>query len=164
MNRHGFALTELITVVVILSLLLAIAALNFSQMTKKSQIERHVRETLGDLNTARADSIFRKSRHAIIFKTGGYIMKRYSSANEGYFGDDTKGVVLTKTFPFQFVRASSGGSLVDSRILFDERGTTNDLETIRITPSDPSVGVDCIAIHVARTNIGKMEGASCDQK
>lgn len=164
MNQKGFSLTELITVMAILGIILAITTLDFSTMTQKSQIERHVRETLTDLNTARMDSIFRKTRHAVIFKSGGYIMKRYSSVDEAYFGDDTQGIVLTKSFPYQFVRAGSGASLVDSRILFDERGATNDSETIRITPTNSSAAVDCIAIHIARTNIGKMEGTNCVQR
>lgn len=164
MNNRGFSLTELITVMVIMGTLLAITTMNFSNYTRKAQVERTTRELFADFNTARMDSIYRKTRHSIVMNTNGtgYVLKRYSSADEATAAGTT---VFTK--PTQYLLTKENGTnftATDGVFLFDIRGTTTDLNTIRVNPVDSGSGFDCIVIHTARTNIGQMTGGSCVQK
>ena len=164
MNRQGFALTELIMVIVIMGLLLAIGTLDFNSFTKKAHIERATRELFSDFNTARMDSIYRKTRHSIVMNTdgSGYIMKRYSSADEAIAAGTT---VLTQTSKYLLTKESGSNFVVGDRtFMFDTRGITSDLNTIRVNPINSGSGFDCIVIHIAQTNIGQMVGGSCVQK
>jgi len=166
MNTKGFSLVELVVVIAIVGTLLTIATLNFNQMSRKAQIEKTTRELLTDLNTARLESIYRKTRHAIIFNASGYVMKRYSSADEGSLGDAALGVVLSKQVSQQLTRANGTTSLADTRIKFDSRGMTidpSDNATIRVNPVDVA-SFDCLVVSVGRTNIGKMTGGACVQQ
>ncbi len=162
-NDRGFTLIELIIVMVIMGVLLTLAAISFSNWNRKSQIERQTREMFADINLARNESVFKKSRHAMIFQPNSYIMKRYSSPDESRFGDTTKGIVLTRNLVFGITKANNN-SMADIIIEFDVRGFTNDLETIRVNPTNSGAQFDCMAISGGRINLGKMEGTSCVQK
>ncbi|HEX9079230.1 MAG TPA: type II secretion system protein [Desulfuromonadaceae bacterium] len=168
MNRHGFTLIELLVVITLIGIVLAIATLNFSSMSRKAGIERQTREILADLNTARLDSIYRKQRHALILQPTSYIMKRYSSQDEPDTngGDLTTGIVLSKTLPYQ-ITTPSGGSLAGVFTEFDTRGFVANVggnTTICVNPMYSGAAFDCIAVSAGRTNIGIMQGGSCVQQ
>jgi type II secretion system protein H len=166
MNKKGFALIELMVVIVIIGLLLAIVTLNFSDWQRKTQIEKQTRELYTDINTARTEAIFRKKIHRITFQPGSYVFKRYSTENEPYTAGT---VLLTKNFVNQLA-LENGGSIADRSLEFNMRGMTTGANvsssnfTLRVNPVGTSAMVDCVIIHVARTNMGKMENGSCISK
>lgn len=163
MNPKGFSLTEIIVVMALMGIILAIAVPSYNQWQRKAAVERQTREIMADINTARMDSVFRKARHSVIFQPTSYIMKRYSSADEARNGDTGKGVVLSRTLPYQISKAS-GGTVAGEIVEFNIRGYTFDVLTVRVNADNSGAAFDCIAVSEARTNIGKMEGSSCVQK
>ena len=166
LKQNGFALTELIVVVVIMVTLLSIATLSFNSMQRKANTERQTREFFSDLNAARSDSIFRKNRHSIVINSAanGYAFRRYSSENEDR--EDGGTVISTKTIS-QTLSKVGGGSAADIIFQFDTRGfaaTPGDRDTIRIDPVGSGAAFDCVVIAESRTNLGRMEGGSCVQR
>lgn len=165
-NSKGFSLIELITVMAIMGILLSIVSLNFSSWQRKSQIERETRELYADINAARTESIFRKTRHRFTFQPNSYIYKRYSSENEPY----TAGTeILSRNVTYQLTR-ETGGDISDYSIEFDARGLVTGQNfsspnlTLRVNPVSSGAMFDCLIIHVARTNLGKMnnDGTACE--
>lgn len=164
MNHKGFSLTELIVVMGIIGILLGIVSLNFHDWQIKSQIEKQAREIYTDFNTARTESIFRKTRHSVIMNTDGtgYVMRRYSSPDEV-----TSAGMIINTKKTTYLLTKENGTnfgALEGIFMFDIRGTTNDLNTIRVNPTNSGATFDCVVIHTVRTNLGKMEGSACVQK
>lgn len=162
----GFALTELITVLALIGIMLGIATMNFHQWQVKSGIERQTRELFTDINAARSESIFRKTRHRITFQPNSYVFKRYSSEDE----DTDAGTVLnSRRLPYGLTR-EAGQDISDYSLEFDLRGLLTGANfssanlTLRINPVDSGAAFDCIIVHTARTNLGKMEQGSCNAK
>jgi prepilin-type N-terminal cleavage/methylation domain-containing protein len=148
MNRTGFALTELIVVMVIMGIVLSIATLSFNSMQRKAKIEAETREVFGDLNEARLNSIYLKKRHRITFQPTSYVMNRYSSDN------DANGTQLfSKNVPYQLSKAS-GASIADIFFEFDIRGFSTNTNTIYVNPANSGAMFDCIVISQSRTNMG----------
>lgn len=163
-DRRGFSLVELVVVLAIFGTLLAIVSLNFSQMSKKAQVEALARELLIDFNTARLDSIYRKNRHSIVMNTdgSGYVMKRYSSADEANSAGTS---ILTKNSSYPLTKANGSNFVVGDRtFMFDTRGFTSDLNTIKVNFANSGAAFDCIVVSAGRTNIGQMSGGSCVEK
>ncbi len=158
-NRRGFSLVELIVVIAIIAILLTIVTLDFSSMNRKAQIERQTRELFSDLNKARLDSVFMKQRHKIVMQPNGYTFFRFSSADESRTTGGT--VIQTRNVTYQMTKVNGTTSIADRIFEFDTRGFTNDLDTIRINPADTAAQVDCIVVHTARTNLGKIENNAC---
>ena len=163
-TNYGFSLTELITTIAILGILLAIATLNFSSWTRKSQIEKQTKELYSDFNTVRSESIFRKMRHSIIMNTdgSGYVMKRYSSADE-----PTSAGTTLSTINSQFLlKDKDNANFISGNrtFMFDIRGLASDWNTIRVNPSDSGAVFDCVVVDTGRTNLGRMVGGACVQQ
>jgi prepilin-type N-terminal cleavage/methylation domain-containing protein len=157
MDNKGFALLELLVVILIMGTLMTIATLEFNSWQKRAQIERQTRELFADLNQARMDSFHLKKRHSIVMQPGSYTFRRYSSENENHFAGTA---VRIRNVSYQITKAS-GSSAADDVVEFDIRGFTNDWDTYRINPIGTAALVDCIVIATGRTNLGKMEGTSC---
>ena len=159
-QESGFSLIELIIVMAIMGILLSIVTINFNDWQKKAQIERQTRELQADLNSARTESVFRKTRHRITFQPNNYAFKRYSSENEA----DSAGTTITsRNVTYQMTR-ESGSSIDGASIEFDMRGLTSNNLTLNLNPVGTGAIFDCIVIHVARTNMGKMENGTCTFK
>jgi len=168
MKNNGFSLIELIITIAIIGILLGIAGINFFDWQRKSQIERQTKELHTDLNSARMNSVFSKARHRITFQPSSYVMRRYSSDNEVY----TAGTIInTKNVSYQFTR-ETGGDISDASVEFDARGLLTGANfsssnlVLRVNPVASGAAFDCLIIHVARTNMGKMkdDGTSCETR
>jgi type II secretion system protein H len=177
-DKKGFSLVELVLIIGIIGILASIVSLSFNQMQRKAQVERHTREFFTELQTARSDSIFRKTRHSFAINSSatGYAFRRYSSENEDRLTGGKSsplagqppqyGIVFTKTIPQQFAKedGTSAGNIV---FQFDTKGFAlppDNTGTIRINPVGSGASVDCVVVEESRTNLGQMVGGSCVQK
>lgn len=164
MNKHGFSLIELIITMVIIGILLGIASINFFDWQRKSYIERQTKELHTDLNSARMESVFRKSRHRITFQPSSYVLRRYTSDNEASAAGT---IINSKNVSYLFTR-ETGGDISDASVEFDARGLLTGANgfVLRVNPVASGAAFDCLIIHVARTNMGKMkdDGTSCETR
>ena len=147
---NGFSLTELIVVIAIISILLAIATLNFNAWVTKSSIERETRELFADLNSARIKAMYGKQRYTIAVNPLNYSLSNYSSDNELQSAGKQ---LFNKT-----VKYSLSGSAVNTPLVFDSRGILNSGfgGTIYVSyPANTGAAFDCIVLDDIRINLGK---------
>lgn len=161
MNSRGFALTELIVVLVIIGVLLGLGTLNFSGWQVKYNVQKQTREMLSDLNNARLTAIQQKKTVKVALQPKSYTFKNYTSD-----GDASGTQFFSKQLPYQ-IQDSSGSQFSDTPIVFDIRGLmtspTSD-QTIMLLPTGTSSSYDCLVISVGRINIGAMSGGKCNAK
>jgi type IV fimbrial biogenesis protein FimT len=160
MKARGFTVIELVVVLGILTILLGIATLNFSDWQKKSLVERYAKELYTDLQDARSNAAYTKFRRGVQLSAKSVAFRRYSSDS------DTAGTLLTtKQLPI----ALNWTTWVDpasNRIDFNIRGVMTD-PTVKVicfqTPVDAAY--DAIIITPVLTTLGKVtdRGNACGQ-
>lgn len=159
MRQTGFSLIELITVISIISVLVALSTIGFSNWTVKHNVERQTKELVSDINDLRLRSIHAKKRHVMTLLPYSYTFRKYSSESEAV----PSSVVFSKTLKYQ-IKKIDGSSVAGQKIEIDERGFTNDWISLWVDSTNDSAAYDCAIISVGRTNIGKKKGSSCDPK
>lgn len=157
MNRLGFSLLEILVVVTIVGILSTIGVLNFSSWQKKSLVERHVKELYADVQGARMNAIYTKTRQGVEFAAQQVTFKLFSSES------DLPGRVLsTKTLPV--VLTLNWTSANSNRIEFNTSGIMSDpiIKVACFTNPEDAL-YDAIIITPVLTNMGKVtnRGAAC---
>jgi prepilin-type N-terminal cleavage/methylation domain-containing protein len=157
-NERGLSLLELLTTIVIISVFLALGTLDFNAWQKKYAIEGQVKEMMVDLTDARLLAIQQKKRHTVVLNPTSYIFRRYSSE-----GDAVGTQVFSKTLKYQIQQFSSGTltAFNNTTIAIDERGYTTNTMTIAVGFGLATPALDCLTVHTARINMGKINGTSC---
>lgn len=154
----GFSLVELIVVIAIISILLSIVTLNFNEWQKKNMIERYATMLYTDLNGLRQRAMTRKMAHNVTLDNFKYVFRQFSSAADD--GNATSSKILDKSSEY-VLTDTTGAPLSNLVISFDIQGYTNNNATIVIGPVDSLASTNCLRIHTARINIGKMTGGAC---
>lgn len=152
-DQSGFSLVELVVIVATIGTLLAIATLHFSRMNEKYRVESNIKEIYTILMRARNDAMATNIRHQVDL-----------AANQLQFGRDANNdgnIDTPATIPFPNFTINFAANT----IAFDRRGLTNNIQTIRITgyPAGVTPLMDCITVANTRINMGRMNGANCDQ-
>jgi prepilin-type N-terminal cleavage/methylation domain-containing protein len=159
-NSNGFALTELIVVISIVSILLAIATLDFSKWQKRYNIESQVKEMAADFTDVRLSAMKNKQRHQVTLNPNSYTFRAYSSE-----GDTTGRIIKNKSVKFALTR-TSGASLAGTTYVVTERGYVESVLpptiAVGLDFSDPSL--NCVVISIGRVNTGKLNGTNCEYK
>ncbi len=159
MKENGFSLTELVTVIAIISIILTISTMDFHAWTVKSNVEKETREMYSNFGRLRTRSMYGNTRHRIVLRPNGYTFKSYTAAEPLTAGTE----IEKKQLPYQITKLD-GSSVNGETIDFDTRGFTTDWGTLRITSSGVESSVDCLIISMGRTNLGKMENGNCVPK
>ena len=154
-TQSGFTLIEMVVVVAVISVLLAIATLKFSKLNEKYTVESNIKEIYSILMRARNSAANTNTPNVIVF-----------TPNQLQTGEDTNGDnnIDGASDSMNYPRFNINFSA--SPVVFDRRGLTNNIQTIRITgfSAEANPIMDCIVISSTRINIGLMTGGTCVQK
>ncbi|BCS53483.1 Tfp pilus assembly protein FimT/FimU [Geobacter sp. SVR] len=158
MNARGFSLTELIVVIGLISTLVAISTISFNSWQKKYNIEAQVKEMLVDLDGVRLSAIQTKKQHTVVLNPTSYTVWRYSSE-----ADLVGTQVFSKSLKYPIQQFSKGAlsDFSNPKIAFDDRGYTTNLLTIAVGAGLADPAYNCLGIHNARVNMGKITGDNC---
>lgn len=162
MGRKGISLIELMIVICIISILLAIATINFNNWTRRHNIEKEVKELYSDLMFVRQQALVTGMNHRANFATDNSIVfRRYSSE-----GDIPGTVVRSRNVNFpitisvpteRVIEFNTRGMLVESASGAEEKSICI------FTNANPPL--DSIYITQTRINVGKIinQGNSCEK-
>jgi len=154
--QSGFTLVELVLVAAIIGIVLAAVTLNFSQLNQKYAVESYTKDIYTILMQARNDASNINSPCTVNLAANE--IRTVQDKNQD--GDTTdQGENVIHNFPRFTINFAAD-------VLFDRRGLTNNLQTIRITGYSAKVEptTDCIVIGPTRINIGKWTGGTCVQR
>lgn len=153
----GFTLVELMVVITIIAIVLSIAIMSFTQWNQKYTVESYTKEIYSTLMKARNDAANSNTQIRVTL-----------AANQVSTHHDTDGDAVvdagepttTKPYPQFTIQFTA------SPVIFERRGITTNIQTIRITGYSPnaSPGVDCIVVSQTRINMGRMTGGACAQQ
>lgn len=161
MNARGFSIIELVVVLVLVSVLLAIAALDFGSWQRKSNVERQVKELFADIQIARMSAAFTKSRQGVEVTTARQVtFISFSSAS------DATGTVRSRKNLTVDLTTSTWTQPTARRIDFNTDGVMSD-PAIKVLciPAAENTSYDALIITPVLTSMGKMinQGAGCAQ-
>lgn len=154
MNNRGFSLIELIVTVSIMSILLAVATINFNDWQRKYNIEGQVKEILVDLTDVRTRAIATKQQHRVILNPTSYAFRRFSSefdaAGTEVFNRRLKHDVQ------QLMADGTYSAFANTTLTFDDRGYTNNWLTIAVGVGLGNPAYNCLRVSTARVNMGRI--------
>lgn len=161
MSKGGFALTELIIVILVMFTLLAIVSLDFNAWQKKYGIQAQVQEMATELNDLRIAAMQKKKGHSVELKPTSYTFRIYSSESDFSSGAGT--VVMTKRAKYRVTNLA--GADIDTFVMIDERGYVSGIAAPSL-----AVGLDttveaspnCLVMSVSRVNVGRLNGGTCE--
>lgn len=147
MNRRGFSLIELMVVISIISILLAMATINFNNWVRRQSVSGQVKEMYADLMFIRQQAMVTGRNHDAVFTTSkNMAFHRYSSE-----GDSLGTLVMRKGVSNAVVESST------DPVLFNHRGVTVGDDTMMCIFSDVSPSLDALVITSSKINMGRIK-------
>jgi len=163
MKRNGFSLVELLVVIAIIAIASGWATLNFRAWVDKSGVEAQTKEMLTDLTNARLMAIQTKKTHRVILNPRSITFRRYSTE-----ADVAGTQVFSKNLKYEVAQFSAGAytPFSDFTMTVSDEGYATSLPFTLAVPA--AVGGDpfynCLGVHTARVNIGRINGNNCEYK
>ena len=174
-KQLGFSLVELVVTIGIAAILMGVATYAFNQMHKKSLAESEIRQMAADINDLRVRALTTKQPQGITLNANNYILSAYTSSTGAYTTPTQQTTVATRTVTFPLVNSTN--QVYSSEMYeFDSRGvlsrklksgtiTSGSLGFTVFLGGDGTLGgVDCIAVNVLRSNVGKNTAGVCNAR
>ncbi len=163
---RGLTLIELIVIITIMTILLAIAGVQYHQWQIRYGIESQVRQLYSDLIGARVEAMQQNELYIVrIESSNSYAVYRDENDNSTYdAGTDTKIEKYSRSGLKYPIKWSDGNVL---EFTMNERGLINQNLSLRVTNKDGSLSnaeYDCLNITRTRINLGKYNGTKCENK
>ena len=155
MKNSGFTLIELLVAIVIIGILLAIGTINFSQWSRKANMEAQVKQMYADALSAKIDAMHRKVQLNlnIYVNTDSYDIR------------DGAGTVVLPLKTVRFPVTTSAGAGNNLSLAFDINGlktAPTTTQTICLEVNDPALAYDTIIIDAVKVNLAKRNpGGAC---
>lgn len=156
---RGFALTELVVVIAIITILLAIGGVQYHQWQVKYAIESQIRQMYSDLMGARTEAMQQNQLYIVrLESSSGYTVYRDENGNNVYDQGDTKIEKFSRSglkYPIKW----NGGNVLE--FTMNQRGLISQALSVRVTKKDGSLSkaeYDCLNISRTRINLGKYNG------
>lgn len=177
-TERGFSLVELLTVVALIGIVIAIAALS-SDFIKAHRLTAASRQMLADFQKARQDAMTRRTESITNSKGFGitftsssaYNQFEFNDANDNYAFDSGEGAEpQQRTLSSGLtVKLDDGTDPTGNVLIYDKRGILRDnawapvttAQTYVLTYSGVSQG-RCIRIEPVRVREGTWNGATCN--
>lgn len=158
-GRDGFSLVELIVVITIMTILASMATINFNSWQRKYNIEGQVKEMLSDFSDVRMRAIQTKNKHRIVLNPTSYSFTAYSTEIAL-----SAMPVLSKTlkYPIQQLNSSGLAAFSNTAVEIDERGYTTNWLTLAVGVGIAEPSLNCLTLSWARTNMGRINGNTCE--
>lgn len=161
-TEKGFAITELIVVVGIITILLGIAGIELTSLVRRYNVERQMRELYTDLSGAKARALMKNRQHCVTLTSTSLVIAEDLDPlpdGDGDCDDTDDTAVISKTLKFPIDWGWPTPKYFNSRGLATTMGTV-------CSNAGISADYDCVVIHRSRINLGKLttpmhEGGLC---
>lgn len=160
-NCAGFSLLELLITMAIMGIVMSISTISFNSWTRKSHIEKQIRELFTDLSESRSRAFHEKKEFRVTFQPKSYVIKSYSSEAEPRSSGK---IISNKTLTYGLTSKSGtnlDGDISDKFVEFDVRGWGTNNFTVIVNPLDADSSLNCLVIYDTRVNMGKINGTTC---
>ena len=168
MDSRGFSLLELLTVIAIISILLAIGTASGRQWLDKYHVESQMRTLHTDLMATRARAMEKNRIHFVVLDTGVYQIIEDKNDSGDYDAGDN--ILETKTINYP-PKTSSTITGYPVTLIMDARGlistNTNSLISAASIPfdtRDTAPEYDCLQLYATRINIGRWDEKNCNPR
>jgi prepilin-type N-terminal cleavage/methylation domain-containing protein len=161
-STSGFSLMELLITITIMALVIAISTLSFNTWQAKSKFEAQIRELFSDISEARTNAFTQKIGYRIEFQPSNYVMKSYSTENEPKNAGRT---IKDKKLKYGLTLKTGSDlavDITDHTVDFDSRGFASKNFTVIVNPLTVDSALNCLVVFVTRTNMGKINGTTCE--
>ena len=155
MNARGYSLVEMAVVVGIVSTLLVIGTVNYTDYSRRYRAEAQTHMLYQELLRARSDALYRRKEVRVRVIAGRFEV--YSSGT----GDVAPARTLALHFPVICTASADkdGGYAIE----FDSRGIAVNSRTICLAPQYSRSAVDSVVVSKTRVRIGRKDNPDvCD--
>jgi prepilin-type N-terminal cleavage/methylation domain-containing protein len=170
MNSRGFSLMELLTVMAIMSLLLAIGTIKGKQWMDQYHEESQMRTMHTDLLATRAMAMEKNRQYFMVLSAGSYQIVEDKNDSGGNKPDAAPADTWQPSKTMLFSPKLTSDPLY---IAMDARGLVSTYPTaiplngglsIQFDTRNTTPEYDCLQLYATRINIGRMNGTNCNPR
>ncbi len=155
-NEKAFTLLELLIVIAIAVVIMSIATLVFSRMSRQYQVESNLKEIYATLMRERNSASTTNIPSTITFAANSITVTKDLNQDGDTLDAGEQSASNYSGFTIQ---------IPNSPVVFDRRGLSSVNTTMRLTGYGGDISpLDCLVISATRINMGRWQGGNCVQQ